>query len=179
MDKLTFPIEGLVYSLDRAPTKHGRRAVATVRLADAPDDRGLTDRVDLFVFRSRQRFAQLVAETYGRETKEILGHLGHVLAEIEREQAKPARNARNAPVQLTLDWEGQGPKERETTPAPGQLKLEQRASSEPGRDLLCELRLEKVKEDPEAAEAALDALGEFLVSVWLRCKKLEQRRVAA
>ncbi len=177
MEKLTFTVEGLRYALDRAPTKHGRRAVVAVRLADAPDDRGLSNRVDLFAFRPRQRFAQLVAETYGREAKEILGHLGHVLAEIERQQAKPARNA---PVQLTLDWDRRGPQAREATPSsPGLLELEQRASSEPGRELLCELRLEKGTEDPEAAEAALDALGEFLVSVWLRCQKLERRRMAA
>ncbi len=73
MDELTFPIEGLVYALDRPPKKQGRRSVVTVRLEDGPADNppGVVDRLDLSAFRSRRAFAALVADEFGHPASEV------------------------------------------------------------------------------------------------------------
>jgi len=94
----SFEVEGLSYELDRPPTQQGRRSVATVRLAGLPTDPGFTDRVDLFAFKSRHTFAVRVANAFGRQPGQVLGHLALILDRVERARASaPAR----APEELT------------------------------------------------------------------------------
>lgn len=105
-DPLVVTIEGLRYALDAVPRRHGRKSVITVRLAapaglaagpdaaadDAPPDLGppLVDRCDLFAFRSRRAFAQLVADQFGRDAGQVLGHLAVLLDHAERVAAPGA-----------------------------------------------------------------------------------------
>jgi hypothetical protein len=83
----TFDIDGLTYSLDRPPKKNGRRSVLTVKLLGSDAGKSLIDRVDLFSFRSRQAFASVVADAFGRQVGDIQGHLAVVLDEVERSEA--------------------------------------------------------------------------------------------
>ncbi len=84
-------IEGLIYVLDRPPRPHGRRSVAVVRLAEHPTDPGFRDRLDLFGFRSRESFARRVADAFGREVGQVMGHLAVILDQAERELAGELR----------------------------------------------------------------------------------------
>ena len=86
-DPLRHEVEGLVYQLDAPPRRHGRKSVVTVRLAESVEGPPLVDRADLFSFRSRRGFAQLVADVFGRELGQVLGHLALVLDACERAQA--------------------------------------------------------------------------------------------
>jgi DNA primase len=85
---LSFEIEGISYSLDKPPRKNGRRSVVTVKLSGSENAKPFVDRVDLFSFRSRHAFAGLVADVFGRQAGDILGHLAVVLDEVERNEAK-------------------------------------------------------------------------------------------
>jgi len=88
-DALSHEIEGLRYSLDRPPSGEQRRVVVRVQLADG-EDVPLVDRVDLFSFKARLAFAGLVADTFGRQRSEVLGHLAVLLDALERAQDAPA-----------------------------------------------------------------------------------------
>ena len=86
-DPLAHEVDGLVYRLDALPRRHGRKSVLTVRLAGTDTGPPLVDRCDLFSFRSRRGFAQLVADVFGRDVGQIMGHLALVLDTTERAQA--------------------------------------------------------------------------------------------
>lgn len=88
-DPLRVEVGGLVYQLDRQPRKQGRRSVVAVQLAAGASGPPLVDRVDLFAFRSRRAFGQLVADVFGREVGDVLGHLALVLDHVERSAAQP------------------------------------------------------------------------------------------
>ncbi|MEZ6189483.1 MAG: hypothetical protein R3F62_31345 [Planctomycetota bacterium] len=98
-------VDGLCYALDELPSPAASKTVLTVTLAApggegaapdaeaaplAPADPGsrLVDRVDLFSFRSRLRFAQLVAAQFGRDPDAVLGQLALVLDKAERARAQ-------------------------------------------------------------------------------------------
>ena len=83
---LCHEVDGLVYRLDASPRRNGRNIVA-VHLAGQDRGAPLQDRVDLFAFRSRRGFAQVVADTFARRVDEVMGHLALVLDEAERAQA--------------------------------------------------------------------------------------------
>lgn len=91
-DPLRHEVEGLVYRLDAPPRRHGRKSVVTVRLSGADAGPPLVDRADLFSFRSRRAFAQLVADVFGRDVGAVLGHLAVVLDSCERAQAAEPRS---------------------------------------------------------------------------------------
>ncbi len=78
----SFELDGLLYELE-PPRKRGR-TVATVRLD--PNDAGFTDRVDLYAFKSRETFAKRVADAFGRQLGDIMGHLAVLLDGFERAQ---------------------------------------------------------------------------------------------
>lgn len=93
-------VGGLAYEVDELPSRSSSRTVVSVSLAapapppvadsapaaDTPAPR-LIDRVDLFSFGSRRRFAQLVASHFGREPDACLGQLALVLDHLERARA--------------------------------------------------------------------------------------------
>lgn len=86
-DPLVHEIEGLRYAVDALPRRHGRKSVLTVRLVGEDPGPALVDRCDLFAFRSRRAFAQLVADHFGRDTGQVQGHLALVLDAAERATA--------------------------------------------------------------------------------------------
>jgi len=87
-------VDGLRYEVDDLPKKQGRRSVVTVRLDEHPADPGFTDRVDLYAFRSRYAFAGRVADAFGRQPGDVMGHLAVVLDQIERaRREEPAAEA--------------------------------------------------------------------------------------
>ena len=121
----TFRAGGLVYAMAELPTRRASKAVLTVSLdaretaasspapaapaagAEAPDTAASTpptraprvvDRVDLYSFGSRQRFAKLVAAHFGREPTTVLGQLALVLDAVERAHAQAETPS---PVELT------------------------------------------------------------------------------
>ena len=118
----TFRAGGLVYAMAELPTRRASKAVLTVSLdaretaapssspapaapaagAEAPDTPApsprLVDRVDLYSFGSRQRFAKLVAAHFGREPTTVLGQLALVLDAVERAHAQAETPS---PVELT------------------------------------------------------------------------------
>lgn len=96
-DPLTHELDGLVYRLDAPPRRHGRKSVVAVRVAGETSGAPLVDRADLFSFRSRRGFAQLVADVFGRDTGAVLGHLALVLDAAER-----ATPPQRRPTTLTL-----------------------------------------------------------------------------
>ena len=67
----------------------------------------LVDRVDLFSFGSRRRFAQLVAGQFGREPDAVLGQLATVLDAVYRPlETRLLREARERGCRALdgLDW---------------------------------------------------------------------------
>ena len=91
-DPLVQELDGLRYALDAWPRRQGKSSVLTVRLAGGAggaSDRGppLVDRCDLYSFRSRRGFAQLVADHFARAVDQILGHLALLLDVLERARA--------------------------------------------------------------------------------------------
>lgn len=82
----TLDLDGLRYAL--APDTR-RRVVLDVRLADpeAPGPLPHTDRVDLVSARARLRLAGELADHFGRERRDVLGHLRVLLDQSEREAA--------------------------------------------------------------------------------------------
>ncbi len=79
-----FTLDGLVYQLDAPPRARGPRSVCRVRLAEHPTDAGFRDRVDLFAFASRQKCARRIADAFGRQVSEVLGHLALIVDATER-----------------------------------------------------------------------------------------------
>lgn len=97
---LVHEIEGLRYELERLPRASARtKTVVSVRLATQEREARppLVDRVDFYASRSRRAFAELVAETFGREASAIMGHIALILDACERAQAEEDR-----PVVATL-----------------------------------------------------------------------------
>lgn len=92
---LTLTIEGLRYRLDRAPERGGGKVVVSVQLAGG-EETPLRDRVDLYGFKARERFAGLVADRFGRQRREALGQLAVLLDQVERARAT-SEAARAAP----------------------------------------------------------------------------------
>jgi energy-coupling factor transporter ATP-binding protein EcfA2 len=90
-DPLVHEIEGLVYRLDAPPRRHGRKSVVTVRVAGETTGAPLVDRADLFSFRSRRSFAQLVADVFARDVGVVLGQLALVLDAAERAASSERR----------------------------------------------------------------------------------------
>jgi energy-coupling factor transporter ATP-binding protein EcfA2 len=90
-DPLLHEVEGLRYQLDALPRRHGRKSVITVRLAESDTGPPLVDRCDLFSFRSRRAFAQLVADVFARDTGQVLGQLALVLDACERARSSQPR----------------------------------------------------------------------------------------
>ncbi len=84
-DPLRHEIDGLVYVLD-APIRRGSRGknVVTIRSSGEGPGPGLTDHCDMMSFRSRRTLAQAVADSFGREAGQILGHLAVILDAAER-----------------------------------------------------------------------------------------------
>ena len=78
-----FSVGGLVYEFDTIPSPQERRSRITVYL-DHGDGQRFRDRVDLYRFRSREVLAGRIAEHFGREPGEVLGHLAVVLDDCER-----------------------------------------------------------------------------------------------
>ena len=87
-DPLLHELDGLVYVLD-APLRRGSRGknVVTVRSSGEDPGPGLTDRCDLMSFRQRKTLAQAVADSFGREAGQVLGHLAVILDAAERAMA--------------------------------------------------------------------------------------------
>lgn len=100
---LVHELEGLVYELDARPRRQGRKSVLSVRLAGAGSEAGppLVDRCDLYAFRSRRPFAQLVADCFGREVGQVLGHLALILDAVERAHAAAESDDQALAVRLT------------------------------------------------------------------------------
>ena len=73
-------LDGLTYTV----TPDKRKTVVQVRSTTDASAPGFTDRVDLVDFRRRQRLARDVADLFGRQDREVLGHLAVVLDAIER-----------------------------------------------------------------------------------------------
>src|SRR5436305_7647027 len=71
---LVLEVDGLRYEADRAPARDGRRACLSVRLASGAEPANFFDRVDLYAFRSRQRFASIRAEHFAGEADAVMGH---------------------------------------------------------------------------------------------------------
>lgn len=88
-DPLGLVVDGLVYRLDRAPSKSGRKVPLSVNLAGSTGP-PLTDLSNLFSFRSRHQLAVLVADHFGRQTAQIMGHLAALLDQVERASVSEA-----------------------------------------------------------------------------------------
>lgn len=97
-DPLTVVVYGLRYTLDAPPRRSGKKNIVTVALDGSNETTPpLTDRVDLFAFRSRRALAQLVADLFGREQGQVLGALALLLDQAER----TAQLDRPAPERLS------------------------------------------------------------------------------
>lgn len=94
--------EGLRYTL--TPDSR-RRVVIDVRLSDPAAEGALphTDRVDLVTHRARLRLAGELADAFGRQRREVYGHLTSLLDAAERAAARAAQ----APAPKPLDEERQ------------------------------------------------------------------------
>ena len=103
MEPFAFDVAGLRYTLDELPSPSSSKTVVSVSLCEeAPAQPGassassvpaaaaqaLVDRVDLFSFGSRRRFAQLVAGQFGRGPDAVLGQLAAVLDAAARARAE-------------------------------------------------------------------------------------------
>ena len=83
-DALRLEQDGLVYVLDRPP--HGaKRSVVTVRVANS-DDPAFTDTALLLAFKGREALATTIAQRFGRDPGQIVGHLAVLLDQVERAQ---------------------------------------------------------------------------------------------
>ncbi len=99
MQPFEFDTGGLRFTLDELPSPSASKTVVCVSLSEevpaptgassapSPSPR-LVDRVDLFSFGSRRRFAQLVAGQFGREPDAVLGQLATVLDAAARARAE-------------------------------------------------------------------------------------------
>ena len=96
-DALKLEADGLAYSLDRPPSKAGKRVVVTVTLAGA-DAPPCVDAVALYAFKARHALAETVAQHLGRDVGQVMGHLAALLDQVERAEAA---SLRPAPVEVT------------------------------------------------------------------------------
>lgn len=96
-DALKLDVDGLTYALDRPPSKAGKKVVLSVGVtgSEAPP---FVDAVSLYAFKARSALAQTLAEQYGREPGQVLGHLALLLDRVERAEAEELRPG---PVELT------------------------------------------------------------------------------
>jgi hypothetical protein len=85
-DPLAIEVDGLSYTLDRPPSKGGKKVVVTVRYAECSDGAPLVDQVNLYSFRQRHALSTLVHETFGREPGTVMGQLALLLDQAERAQ---------------------------------------------------------------------------------------------
>lgn len=92
-DPLVLDIDGLVYRLDAPPRKNGKKVVLDVRLSDGAQGSPFVDRCDLYGHRARSRLAAAVAETFGRSSGDVFGHLTVLLDQIERAAEVEANRA--------------------------------------------------------------------------------------
>ena len=88
-------MDGLRYRLDEAPRPGGGKVVAAVGLQSGADT-PFRDRVDLYAFKDRARFAGLVADVFARERRAVHGHLAVLLDGVERARAAAAGARREA-----------------------------------------------------------------------------------
>jgi len=82
-DALRLEVDGLVYTLERPPAKTGQKVVlsASVAGSDAPP---FVDATALYAFKARRALAQAIAEQFGREVGQVLGHLAVLIDQVER-----------------------------------------------------------------------------------------------
>lgn len=99
-DDLAVTVEGLVYALDRPPSRRGGKVVVKVRLDGADPGPPFVDRVDALAHRDRARVAGLIAAVFGRQRGEVLGHLALLLDQVER-AAAASRTREPAPADLS------------------------------------------------------------------------------
>ncbi|HBP22957.1 MAG TPA: hypothetical protein DEA08_34935 [Planctomycetes bacterium] len=78
----------MLYALAEVPSKSGGRVAISVSLAEGEDGSPLRDLVNLYAFRRRRAFAQLVAEAFAREASAVLGALNLLLDHVERAQTR-------------------------------------------------------------------------------------------
>ncbi len=91
-DSLSLLIDGLRYTLDHAPEEGVGRVVVRVELEDG-EDVPFRDRCDLVAFKARRTLAKLIADAFGREVRETLGHLTVLLDQVERARAAETTKA--------------------------------------------------------------------------------------
>ncbi|MEZ6184138.1 MAG: hypothetical protein R3F62_03895 [Planctomycetota bacterium] len=84
---LELEADELAYSLDRAPSKHGRRALLTVQRVGSSSP-PFRDVVCLYSFRSRHALARALAVRFNRQAGHVLGHLALLLDQVERAEAE-------------------------------------------------------------------------------------------
>ena len=96
-DALKLEADGLAYALDRPPSRTGKKVVLTVAVQGAASP-AFVDAVALFAFRARNALAQAVAEQFGRDPGQVMGHLAALLDQVERAEAATRRPG---PVALT------------------------------------------------------------------------------
>lgn len=97
-DALNLQVDGLTYALDRPPSKAGKRVVLTASLTGAESAPPCVDAVALYAFKARHVAAQTIAEHFGREVGQVMGHLVLLLDQVERAEAATLRPA---PVEVT------------------------------------------------------------------------------
>lgn len=98
-DALKVEADGLSYALDRPPSKAGKRVVLTASLADT-DAAPCVDAVALYAFKARHAAAQTIAEHFGRDVGQVMGHLAALLDQVERAEAATLRPA---PVEVPAE----------------------------------------------------------------------------
>lgn len=98
-DPLRLEVDGLTYTLDRPPSKSGKKVVVSIKLtgSDAPP---FLDSANLYAFRMRHALATTIAEHFGRQTGDVMGHLALLLDQAERAKVT---SERPKPVILTRE----------------------------------------------------------------------------
>ncbi len=96
--ELVLEEDGLVYVLDELPRKGAGRVLITVRSTRGEGTGAVRDLTSLYAQRGREALGQLIAETFGREIGQILGHLDLFLDQIDR-----AAGAESRVATVTLD----------------------------------------------------------------------------
>ena len=104
---LRFDVEGLIYVLGEEPNLAGGRVLVRVTESETSKRYVGRDRVDLFAFKSRQRFAGIVADACSKTREEVMGHLAVILDEVERRngpQEEPTEELTNHRRAAALDF---------------------------------------------------------------------------
>ena len=96
-DPLALDIDGLRYRLDGPPRKNGTKVVIAIR-HEAGGGASLTDRCDLYAYRSRERLAIVVSDTFGLKPGDVMGHLNVLLDQAERAAHVEATQAEPHPL---------------------------------------------------------------------------------